>query len=102
MKNQVAAEAVALARLARAAPTSPATVKFAATADEEGGDDCGARWLCEHRPELVRCDYLLNEGMGGLWLPVDGRRSSCWPSARRPSPSSASARAAAAATARCR
>ena len=28
----------------------------------------------ENHPDLLRCDYLLNEGMGGLWLPVDGRK----------------------------
>ena len=32
------------------------------------------RWLCENRPDLIRCDYLLNEGMGGLWLPIDGKK----------------------------
>ena len=29
--------------------------------DEEVGGT-GAIWLCEHEPDLVRCDYLLNEG----------------------------------------
>jgi acetylornithine deacetylase/succinyl-diaminopimelate desuccinylase-like protein len=74
MKNQVAAEAVALARLRRSGAELAGTIKFAATADEEIGDVCGVRWLCEHEPDALRCDYLLNEGMGGLWLPVDGRK----------------------------
>jgi acetylornithine deacetylase/succinyl-diaminopimelate desuccinylase-like protein len=74
MKNQVAAEAVALARLKRSGAGLAGTVKFAATADEEDGQHCGVQWLCEHEPEALRCDYLLNEGMGGLWLPADGRK----------------------------
>ena len=74
MKNQVAAEAVALARLKRSGAAFAGTVKFAATADEEDGEFCGVQWLCEHRPDALRADYCLNEGMGGLWLPVDGRK----------------------------
>lgn len=74
MKNQVAAEAVALARLKRSGAEFAGSVKYAATVDEEDGDHCGVRWLCENRPDALRCDFLLNEGMGGLWLPVDGRR----------------------------
>ena len=74
MKNQVAAEAVALARLKRSGADFAGTVKLAATVDEENGDVCGVRWLCREHPEVLRCDYLLNEGMGGLWLPVDGAK----------------------------
>jgi acetylornithine deacetylase/succinyl-diaminopimelate desuccinylase-like protein len=74
MKNQVAAEAVALARLKRSGASFAGTVKFAATADEEDGEFCGVQWLCEHRPDALRADYCLNEGMGGLWLPMDGRK----------------------------
>ena len=74
MKNQVAAEAVALARLKRRGAGFAGTVKFAATADEEVGDVCGVRWLCREHPEALRADYLLNEGAGGLWLDVDGRQ----------------------------
>ncbi|HEY5387645.1 MAG TPA: M20/M25/M40 family metallo-hydrolase [Thermoleophilia bacterium] len=72
MKNQVAAEAVALARLKRSGAHIAGTIKFAATADEEDGEYCGVRWLCQNHPESLRCDYLLNEGMGGLWLPIGG------------------------------
>jgi len=74
MKNQVAAEAVALARLKRSGADFAGTLKFAATVDEEDGDHCGVRWLCQNHPESLRCDYLLNEGMGGLWLPVAGHK----------------------------
>jgi acetylornithine deacetylase/succinyl-diaminopimelate desuccinylase-like protein len=74
MKNQVAAEAVALARLKRSGADFAGTVKFAATVDEEDGDKCGVRWLCQNAPDALRAQYLVNEGMGGLWLPVDGRK----------------------------
>jgi acetylornithine deacetylase/succinyl-diaminopimelate desuccinylase-like protein len=74
MKNQIAAEAVALARLKRTGADFAGTVKFAATVDEEDGEYCGARWLCRERPDLLRCDYLLNEGMGGLWVRVEGKK----------------------------
>jgi acetylornithine deacetylase/succinyl-diaminopimelate desuccinylase-like protein len=74
MKNQVAAEAVAVARLKRAGTPFAGTVKYAATADEEDGEFCGVQWLCANRPEALEADYCINEGMGGLWLPVDGKK----------------------------
>lgn len=74
MKNQVAAEAVALARLRRAGVRFAGVVKYAATADEEVGAFCGVQWLCAHRPDALRADYCINEGMGGLWVPVDGTK----------------------------
>jgi len=74
MKNQVAAEAVALARLKRSGADFAGTVKYAATVDEEVGDHCGVRWLCENEPDTLRSEYLINEGMGGLWLPVGGQK----------------------------
>ena len=40
------------------------TVVYAATADEEEGTVGGARWLVENRPDLMHCDYVLNEGGG--------------------------------------
>ena len=74
MKNQVAAEAVALVRLKRAGAPFAGTVKYAATADEEDGEFCGVKWLSEHRPDALRADFCINEGMGGLWLPVGGKK----------------------------
>jgi len=74
MKNQVAAEAVAVARLARSGADFAGRLRYAATCDEEDGRHCGVQWLCRHRPDLVRCDYVVNEGMGGLVVPVDGRQ----------------------------
>ena len=74
MKNQVAAEAVALARLKRSGADFAGVIKLAATVDEEVGDHCGVRWLCQNAPDALRSDYLINEGMGGLWLPVGGKK----------------------------
>jgi acetylornithine deacetylase/succinyl-diaminopimelate desuccinylase-like protein len=65
MKNQVAAQAAAFVRLARAARAGTrlrGDLLFAATADEETGQHCGARWLAEHEPGLVRADFVVNEG----------------------------------------
>jgi acetylornithine deacetylase/succinyl-diaminopimelate desuccinylase-like protein len=64
MKGQVAAEAVAFATLAREGWTGAGDVILAAVADEEVGDGWGLPWLCEHHPDLVRSDYVVNEGGG--------------------------------------
>ena len=76
MKNQVAAQAVALVRLARrvaAGERLRGDLVFAATADEETGNRCGARWLLEHHPDLVRTDFVINEG-GFDMLAIGERR----------------------------
>ncbi|MEI6727036.1 MAG: M20/M25/M40 family metallo-hydrolase, partial [Actinomycetes bacterium] len=52
--------------------TFSGTVVYACTADEEEGTVGGARWLVEHRPDLMRCDYVINEG-GGHFLQHAGR-----------------------------
>jgi acetylornithine deacetylase/succinyl-diaminopimelate desuccinylase-like protein len=74
MKSQVAAEAVAGVALARGGwrPTR-GTLKLVFVADEETGGDLGAHWLCEHHPDKVRCDMLLNEG-GGESFEFGGQR----------------------------
>src|ERR671925_1752182 len=64
MKGQVAAEAVAIASLAREGFEPAGDLIFAATADEEVGAGFGAQWLCEAHPEAVRTDYCINEGSG--------------------------------------
>jgi acetylornithine deacetylase/succinyl-diaminopimelate desuccinylase-like protein len=64
MKGQVAAEAVAIASLAREGFEPAGDLIFCATADEEVGAGFGASWLCEEHPDAVRCDYLINEGSG--------------------------------------
>ena len=64
MKGQVAANAVAIASLARDGFEPRGDLVFAATADEEVGDDFGLSWLCSEHPDAVRCDYAVNEGAG--------------------------------------
>ena len=64
MKGQVAAEAVAIASLAREGFEPAGDLIFCATADEEVGAGFGAAWLCEEHADAVRCDYLVNEGSG--------------------------------------
>jgi acetylornithine deacetylase/succinyl-diaminopimelate desuccinylase-like protein len=64
MKGQVAAEAVAIASLARDGFEPSGDLIFCATADEEVGAGFGASWLCEEHGDAVRCDYLINEGSG--------------------------------------
>jgi acetylornithine deacetylase/succinyl-diaminopimelate desuccinylase-like protein len=66
MKGQVAANAVAIASLAREGFRPQGDLIFAATADEEVGEGeyQGLCWLCETYPDAVRCDYAVNEGAG--------------------------------------
>jgi len=64
MKGQVAAEAVAIASLAREGFEPAGDLVFAACADEEVGEEFGLAWLCKHHPDAVRTDYALNEGAG--------------------------------------
>jgi acetylornithine deacetylase/succinyl-diaminopimelate desuccinylase-like protein len=64
MKGQVAASAVAIASLAREGFEPAGDLVFAATADEEVGENFGLQWLCEAHPDAVRTDYALNEGAG--------------------------------------
>ncbi|MFA4966436.1 MAG: M20/M25/M40 family metallo-hydrolase [Thermoleophilia bacterium] len=76
MKNQVAAQAVALVRLARraaAGETLRGDLVFVAVADEETGDHSGARWIVEHHPGLVQGDFVINEG-GCEMFEAGGRR----------------------------
>ena len=74
MKSQVAANAVAIASLAREGFEPAGDLIFAATADEEMGEGVtyGLEWLCEAHPDAVRCDYAVNEG-GGDRVELGGR-----------------------------
>src|SRR6185503_18217839 len=72
MKGQVAGAAVALATLADQGFEPEGDVIFAATADEEVGDDYGLSWLCKEHPEAVRAAWCINEG-GGDRIEVGGR-----------------------------
>lgn len=72
-KHRIAANAVAVRRLAAAGAPFDGTVVYACTADEEKLRGGGVRWLLDHRPDLVRCDYVLNEG-DGAYIPSADRR----------------------------
>jgi acetylornithine deacetylase/succinyl-diaminopimelate desuccinylase-like protein len=73
MKSQVAANAVAIASLAREGFRPSGDLIFAATADEEVGAGFGLEWLCEAHPEAVRSDFAINEGGGERIELKDGR-----------------------------
>jgi acetylornithine deacetylase/succinyl-diaminopimelate desuccinylase-like protein len=72
MKSQVAANAVAIASLAREGFRPSGDLIFAACADEEVGEGFGLEWLCEEHPDAVRCDYAINEGGGERIELADG------------------------------
>jgi acetylornithine deacetylase/succinyl-diaminopimelate desuccinylase-like protein len=72
MKSQVAANAVAIASLAREGFKPSGDLILAATADEEVGAGYGLEWLCEEHPDAVRCDYAVNEGGGERLELADG------------------------------
>jgi len=74
MKSQTAAEVAAAIALARSGwRPARGDLLVVAVVDEETGGAEGAIWLCEHHPDLVRCDLLLNEG-AGAHVPFDGGR----------------------------
>jgi acetylornithine deacetylase/succinyl-diaminopimelate desuccinylase-like protein len=73
MKDQTAAEAVALVTLARKGIRPNGDVKLFAVADEETGGSLGAQWLTENHPDVARVDYLVNEGAGAV-IPYGDRR----------------------------
>jgi acetylornithine deacetylase/succinyl-diaminopimelate desuccinylase-like protein len=74
MKSQTAAEVAAAIGLAREGwRPARGDLLVVVVVDEEVGGAEGAVWLTEHHPDLVRCDFLLNEG-GGAVIPYDGGR----------------------------
>lgn len=74
MKNQTAAEVVAVAQLARSGwRPARGELKLMALVDEEVGGIMGAKWLTQQRPDLARADWLVNEG-GGAVMPYGDRR----------------------------
>src|SRR3954470_19270418 len=74
MKSQTAAEVAAAVGLAREGwRPGEGDLLVVSVVDEETGGAEGAQWICENHPDLVRCDYLLNEG-GGTVIPYDGER----------------------------
>jgi acetylornithine deacetylase/succinyl-diaminopimelate desuccinylase-like protein len=73
MKDQTAAEAVALVALVRKGIRPNGDIKLFAVADEETGGSLGAQWLTENHPDVARVDYLVNEGAGAV-IPYGDRR----------------------------
>ncbi len=74
MKSQTAAEVAAAIELAQSGWRPAAgDLLIVAFVDEETGGDEGVAWLCEKHPDLVRCDYSLNEGAGAVFE-LDGER----------------------------
>src|SRR4051812_41608443 len=73
MKDQVACEiAAAIALADEGWRPECGELMIVVTADEEAGATVGAKWLCEKHPDVVRCDYVVNEG-GGQLLRSNGR-----------------------------
>jgi acetylornithine deacetylase/succinyl-diaminopimelate desuccinylase-like protein len=86
MKGQVAAEAVAVASLAREGFEPRGDLIFAATADEEVGAGFGAQWLCEAHPDAVRADFCVNEGAGDRLELAGSAFYACAPSEKMSAP----------------
>lgn len=75
MKSQTAAEVTAAVSLARGGwRPARGALKVFVVVDEEVGGALGAQWLCRERPDLARCDLLLNEGAGAAITWDGGRR----------------------------
>jgi acetylornithine deacetylase/succinyl-diaminopimelate desuccinylase-like protein len=74
MKSQTAAEVAAALDLAESGwRPAHGDLLVIVVVDEENGGGEGAIWLTENHPELVRCDFLLNEG-GGTVIPHGDQR----------------------------
>ncbi len=67
MKNMVAMSLMTMLLLKRTGARLDRDLIFAAVADEEAGSTKGALHLVDRHPELVRCEYVLNE-VGGYTL----------------------------------
>jgi acetylornithine deacetylase/succinyl-diaminopimelate desuccinylase-like protein len=77
MKSQTAAEVVAACSLARGGwRPQRGSLLVIVLVDEETGGSEGSQWLTRTHPDKVRCDFLLNEGGGGV-IEYDGRRLYC-------------------------
>jgi acetylornithine deacetylase/succinyl-diaminopimelate desuccinylase-like protein len=75
MKSQTAAEVAAALDLALSGwRPARGDLLVVVVVDEETGGREGAIWLTENHPDLVRCDFLLNEGAGSV-IPLDGGRA---------------------------
>jgi acetylornithine deacetylase/succinyl-diaminopimelate desuccinylase-like protein len=73
MKQMVTMELMTLLLLKRSGLPLKRDVIYMAAADEEVGGRQGAGWVVEHRPDLIRAEYGLNEG-GGAGTEINERR----------------------------
>lgn len=74
MLGYAATMALAFRDHARSGARGHGDVVFAAVADEEMLGSLGATWLMDHRPELLRADWVLTEGGGSLSRSANGPR----------------------------
>src|ERR1700716_1122422 len=74
MLNLTASMAVAVRRLVDEGFRPRGDLVYFAVADEEAGSTYGARWVADHRPEAITCDYALTE-FGGIGSTAEGRRT---------------------------
>ena len=65
MLNLTSSMAVAFKDVVERGVRPQGDLLYFAVADEEAGSAHGARWVAEHHPDSIRCDYLLTES-GGL------------------------------------
>jgi acetylornithine deacetylase/succinyl-diaminopimelate desuccinylase-like protein len=72
-KQLTAMELAIVVALKRAKVPLKRDIVLAATADEEVGGAFGMGWLVRNHPELVKCEYGINEG-GGFGLTLGGKR----------------------------
>jgi acetylornithine deacetylase/succinyl-diaminopimelate desuccinylase-like protein len=68
IKDEAADLVANLLRLKREGYTPDRDIIVALTDDEEGGDDNGAAWLTQHRPDLIRAAYVINTDAGGAQI----------------------------------
>jgi acetylornithine deacetylase/succinyl-diaminopimelate desuccinylase-like protein len=77
MKGQTAAEVAAGCALAESGwRPAHGSLLIVVVVDEETGGSEGAQWITATHPDKVRCDYLVNEGGGGI-LDYGARRLVC-------------------------
>lgn len=68
IKEEDAALVESFIRMKREGYVPDRDLVIALTADEEGGASNGVAWLLEHRPDLMRADFVINPDAGGLEL----------------------------------
>jgi acetylornithine deacetylase/succinyl-diaminopimelate desuccinylase-like protein len=68
IKEEDAALVESFIRMRREGYVPDRDLVIALTADEEGGASNGVAWLLEHRPELMRAEFVVNPDAGGLEL----------------------------------